>query len=151
VLPAPPRGAGSYRSGMETTLVLVKPDAVRRGLVAEILGRFERRGLRLRGLELLTLDTTTAERHYAEHRAKPFFADLVSFITSGPLVACALAGEDAVGLVRAMMGATDPKQSPPGTIRGDLAISLTENLVHGSDSAAAAERELSLFFPQGLA
>jgi nucleoside-diphosphate kinase len=140
----------SYRSGMQTTLVLVKPDAVRRGLVAEILGRFERRGLKLEGLRLLKLDTATAERHYAEHRAKPFFADLVSFITSGPLVACALAGEDAIALVRTMMGATDPQNSAPGTIRGDLAITLTENIVHGSDSPEAAQRELALFFPQGL-
>jgi nucleoside-diphosphate kinase len=135
---------------METTLVLIKPDAVRRGLIAEILGRFERRGLRLRGLRLMHLDRATAERHYAEHESKPFFGELVDFITGGPLVAIALEGEGAVQLVRDMMGATDPKKSAPGTIRGDLAILLGENVVHGSDSAASAERELAIFFGEDL-
>jgi nucleoside-diphosphate kinase len=135
---------------METTLVLIKPDAVRRGLIAEILGRFERRGLRLRGLRLMRLDRAKAERHYAEHEAKPFFGELVDFITGGPLVALALEGEGAVQLVRDMMGATDPKKSAPGTIRGDLAILLGENVVHGSDSAASAERELAIFFGEDL-
>jgi|SRR5689334_15578758 nucleoside-diphosphate kinase len=135
---------------METTLVLIKPDAVRRGLIAEILGRFERRGLRLRGLRLMQLDRPTAERHYAEHASKPFFGELVDFITGGPLVALALEGEGAVQLVRDMMGATDPKKSAPGTIRGDLAILLGENVVHGSDSAASAERELAIFFGEDL-
>ncbi len=134
----------------ETTLVLLKPDAFRRGLVAEILGRFERRGLALRGLQLQRLSRETAERHYAEHAERPFFGELVAFITSGPLVALALEGEDAVRVVRDMMGATDPKKSAPGTIRGDLAIALAENVVHGSDSAASAERELAIFFPDGL-
>jgi nucleoside-diphosphate kinase len=135
---------------METTLVLLKPDAVRRGLISEILGRFERRGLRFRGLRLLTLDRETAERHYAEHAERPFFGELVAFITSGPIVAIALEGESAIALVRDMMGATDPKKSALGTIRGDLAIALAENVIHGSDSPASAERELALFFPAGL-
>jgi nucleoside-diphosphate kinase len=135
---------------METTLVLIKPDAVRRGLIAEILGRFERRGLRLRGLRLMQLDRSAAERHYAEHASKPFFGELVDFITGGPLVALALEGEGAVKLVRDMMGATDPKSSAPGTIRGDLAVLLAENVVHGSDSAASAERELAIFFGEDL-
>ncbi len=135
---------------METTLVLLKPDAVRRGLIAEILGRFERRGLSFRGLRLLVLDRATAERHYAEHAARPFFGELVDFITSGPIVAIALEGESAISLVRDMMGATDPKKSALGTIRGDLAIALAENVIHGSDSPASAERELALFFGDGL-
>jgi nucleoside-diphosphate kinase len=135
---------------METTLVLIKPDAVRRGLIAEILGRFERRGLRLRGLRLIHLDRATAERHYAEHAEKPFFGELVDFITGGPLVALAVEGEGAVQLVRDMVGATDPKKSAPGTIRGDLAVLLGENVVHGSDSAASAERELAIFFGEDL-
>ena len=134
----------------ETTLVLLKPDAVRRGLVSEILGRFERRGLALRGIHLQQLSRETAETHYAEHSERPFFGELVAFITSGPLVALALEGDGAVLVVREMMGATDPKQSAPGTIRGDLAIELAENVVHGSDSTASAERELGIFFPSGL-
>jgi nucleoside-diphosphate kinase len=135
---------------METTLVLLKPDAVRRGLMAEIVGRFERRGLRFRGMRLMQLDRATAELHYAEHSERPFFGELVDFITSGPIVAMALEGDGAVQLVRAMMGATHPQQSAPGTIRGDLAIELAENVVHGSDSPESAERELGIFFPDGL-
>ncbi len=135
---------------METTLVLLKPDAVRRGLVAEIIGRFERRGLRFRGIRLLQLDRGTAEQHYAEHRERPFFGELVDFICSGPIVALALEGEEAIDLVRGMMGATDPKQSPLGTIRGDLAIALGENVIHGSDSPTSAERELALFFGEAI-
>ena len=135
---------------MQTTLVLIKPDAVRRGLVSEILGRFERRGFRLRGLRLMALDRETAERHYAEHAERPFFGELVDFITGGPLVALALEGPDAVPVVRAMMGATNPTGSAPGTIRGDLALELAENVVHGSDAPESAERELALFFPDGL-
>lgn len=135
---------------MQTTLVLIKPDAVRRGLVAEILGRFERRGFRLRGLRLMVLERATAERHYAEHAERPFFGDLVDFITGGPLVALALEGTEAVPVVRAMMGATNPTASAPGTIRGDLALELEQNVVHGSDSPESAERELGLFFPDGL-
>src|SRR5262249_11297570 len=116
----------------ETTLVLIKPDAVRRGLVAEILGRFERRGVRSRGLRQLVLAGDHAERHYAEHEGKPFFGELVDFIIGGPLVALALEGPDAILTVRTMMGATDPLKSAPGTIRGDLALELSENVVHGS-------------------
>ncbi len=135
---------------METTLVLIKPDAVRRGLVAEILGRFEQRGFRLRGLRLMVLDRARAEEHYGEHSERPFFGELVDFITGGPLVALALEGPEAVATVRTMMGATNPLQSAPGTIRGDLALLLGENVVHGSDSPASAERELGIFFPDGL-
>jgi nucleoside-diphosphate kinase len=135
---------------METTLILLKPDAVRRGLIAEILGRFERRGLVFRGLKLVQLDRATAERHYAEHSERPFFGELVDFITSGPIVAIALEGEEAVAVARSMMGATDPKKSAPGTIRGDLAIALAENVVHGSDSPESAARELGIFFAEGL-
>ena len=134
----------------ETTLVLIKPDAVARSLVAEILGRFERRGFRLRGMRLLLLDRATAEQHYAEHRERPFFGELVAFITSGPLVALALEGEDAITTVRSMMGATNPTASAPGTIRGDLALELAENVVHGSDSPESAARELGLFFGDAL-
>jgi nucleoside-diphosphate kinase len=129
----------------ETTLVLIKPDAVQRGLVAEILGRFERRGFRLRGLKLLLLARHDAERHYAEHAERPFFGELVSFITSGPLVAIAFEGPEAIRTVRAMMGATNPLDSAPGTIRGDLALVLSENVVHGSDSPVSAVRELDIF------
>jgi len=135
---------------VETTLVLIKPDAVRRGLVAEILGRFEQRGFRLRGLRLMVLDRARAEEHYGEHSERPFFGELVDFITGGPLVALALEGPEAVATVRTMMGATNPLQSAPGTIRGDLALLLGENVVHGSDSPASAERELAIFFPDGL-
>jgi nucleoside-diphosphate kinase len=135
---------------VETTLVLIKPDAVRRGLVAEILGRFERRGFRLRGMRLMLLERERAETHYGEHRERPFFGELVDFITGGPLVALALEGPEAVATVRAMMGATNPLQSAPGTIRGDLALLLGENVVHGSDSPESAQRELAIFFPDGL-
>jgi len=135
---------------VETTLVLIKPDAVKRGLTAEILGRFERRGFRLRGLRLLQLDEETAGVHYDEHRAKPFFGELVQFFVSGPLVAVALEGPEAVATVRTMMGATSPLASAPGTIRGDLALLLGENVVHGSDSVESAERELAIYFPDGL-
>ena len=134
----------------ETTLVLIKPDAVARGLIAEILGRFERRGFRLRGLRLLVLERSTAESHYAEHRERPFFGELVDFITSGPIVALALEGNDAISTVRTMMGETHPTNSAPGTIRGDLALELAENVVHGSDSPESAERELALFFDGAL-
>src|SRR5689334_2709900 len=130
----------------ETTLVLIKPDAVRRGLVAEILGRFERRGFRIRGLRQMVLTKDAAERHYAEHEGKPFFGELVDFITGGPLVAVALEGPDAIATVRTMMGATDPLKSPLGTIRGDLALELSENVVHGSDSSESAARELDIYF-----
>ena len=131
----------------ERTLLLVKPDAVRRGLIGEVIARVERRGLTVAALQMRTLDRDLAERHYAEHAAKPFFADLVSFITSGPLVAAAVTGPRAVQAVRGLMGATDPVQAVPGSVRGDFAVEMTENLVHGSDSAESAARELELFFP----
>jgi nucleoside-diphosphate kinase len=131
----------------ETTLVLVKPDGVRRGLVGEVISRLERKGLKLAGMRLLTLDTALARQLYEVHREKPFFADLVDFITSGPLVALAVRAEGAISMVRTLMGATNPRQAAPGTIRGDFGLHVTENLVHGSDGAESAERELRLFFP----
>jgi nucleoside-diphosphate kinase len=135
---------------IETTLVLVKPDGFRRGLCGEVLARFERRGYDLRGARLLRISKAMAREHYAEHRGKPFYADLVEFITSGPVLAFAVRGENAIAGVRAMMGATHPADAAPGTIRGDLATELSENVVHGSDSKASARRELGLFFPDGL-
>jgi nucleoside-diphosphate kinase len=131
----------------ERTLVLVKPDGVRRGLVGEVLSRLERKGLVLAAVQLRTLDRGTAEQHYAEHASKPFFGELVDFITSGPLVAVVAEGPRAVASVRNLMGATDPLASPPGSLRGDFALLLEENLVHGSDSVESAVREVSLFFP----
>lgn len=131
---------------MEKTLVLVKPDGVERRLVGEIIARFERRGFAIRGLKLLRLSRGQAESHYAEHRDKPFFAELVAFITSGPVVAMAVAGEDAVRTVRAMLGRTAPADSPPGTIRGDFALDVRRNVVHGSDSPQSAAREIANFF-----
>jgi nucleoside-diphosphate kinase len=132
------------------TLVLCKPDCVERGLVGEVVSRFERKGLKLVALELRTLDEATAKQHYAEHEGKPFFGDLVSFITRSPLVAMVVEGPDAWKVVRTMMGVTNPRDAAPGTIRGDFAIELTENLVHGSDGPESADREIGLFFP-GLA
>jgi nucleoside-diphosphate kinase len=131
----------------ERTLVLCKPDAVERGLVGEIVGRIERKGLSLVALEQRTLDVGTAKQHYAEHDGKPFFEDLVAFITRSPLVAMVVEGPDAWKVMRTMMGATNPREAAPGTIRGDLAIELTENLVHGSDGPESAAREIALFFP----
>ena len=130
----------------ERTLVLIKPDGVRRGLVGEVIARIERKGLVIRELQMRTLDTQTAQEHYAEHTDKPFFGELVSFITSGPLVALAVEGPDAVRAMRVLMGATNPIDAAPGSIRGDFATIITENIVHGSDSPASAERELKLFF-----
>ena len=132
----------------QSTLLIVKPDAVRRGLIGEILGRIERKGLRIDELRMMRIDADLANRHYAEHTEKPFFGELVEFITSGPVVAAKVTGREAVSVVRALMGATDPAQSPPGTIRGDLGTVVTENLVHGSDSPESAQRELDLFFPE---
>ena len=129
------------------TLVLCKPDAVERRLVGEIVGRLERKGLTVVALELRQLDTALAEKHYAEHVGKPFFGDLVSFITRGPLVAMVVEGAEAWKVVRTLVGATNPREAAPGTLRGDLAIELTENLVHGSDGAESAAREIALFFP----
>jgi nucleoside-diphosphate kinase len=131
----------------ERTLVLVKPDGVSRGLVGEILQRIERKGYRLLAVELRTLDRPTAEAHYAEHAEKPFFGDLVEFITGGPLLAAVAEGPDAIEAWRTMMGVTNPIKAAPGTVRGDLASVMTENLVHGSDSAESAAREIALFFP----
>ena len=134
----------------DRTLILCKPDAVERRLVGEVVGRLERKGLRLVALELRRLDADTARRHYAEHEGKPFFGDLVEFITRSPLVAMVVEGPDAYKVVRTLMGTTNPREAAPGTIRGDLAVELTENLVHGSDGPESAAREIALFFP-GLA
>jgi nucleoside-diphosphate kinase len=130
----------------ESTLLIVKPDAVRRGLTGEILARAERKGLRIEALRMMRVDRGLAERHYAEHREKPFFGDLVDFITAGDVVVVKLTGREAVGVLRAIMGVTDPAKSAPGTIRGDYGLEMIENLVHGSDSPESAQRELELFF-----
>lgn len=133
---------------MDRTLVICKPDAVERGLVGEIVGRLERKGLRLVAAELRTIDEATAGRHYEEHREKPFYGELVSFITRGPAMVMVIEGpEDTWKVVRTMMGATNPRDAAPGTIRGDLGILFTENLVHGSDGPESAEREIGIFFP----
>ena len=133
---------------MDRTLVIVKPDAVERGLAGEIIGRIERKGLRLAAADLRTIEASLAETHYAEHRDKPFFKDLVAFITRSPAIVAVVEGPaDTWKVVRDMMGATNPLAAAPGTIRGDLAVNLTENLVHGSDSAESARREIALFFP----
>jgi nucleoside-diphosphate kinase len=129
------------------TLVLVKPDGVRRGLIGEIVSRIEKKGLRIVTLRMLQMDRALARRHYAVHEGKPFFNDLVDFITSGPVVAMVLEGEKAVDVVRTMMGDTDPKKSAPGTIRGDLGMDIGQNLIHGSDSEENARKEIDLFFP----
>jgi nucleoside-diphosphate kinase len=132
----------------DRTLVILKPDAVERGLVGEILSRFERKQLRLVALEQRTLDAATLARHYEEHLGKPFYPDLVAFMSRGPVVTAVIEGpEDTWEVVRALMGVTNPRMAAPGTIRGDLGIELTENLVHGSDSLASAEREIGIFFP----
>lgn len=132
---------------VESTLLIVKPDGVRRGLVGEVLRRVETKGLRIAEMRMTTIDRELADRHYAEHRDKPFFGELVAFITSGPVVIARVEGEQAIGVLRTLMGPTDPAGAPPGTIRGDLATVITENIVHGSDSPSSAERELALFFP----
>jgi nucleoside-diphosphate kinase len=132
---------------MERTLILVKPDAFLRSLTGEIIARFERKGLRLVALKQMTMTRDLAERHYAEHEGKPFYEDLVSFITSGALVAMVLEGERAVDAARQVIGATDPMQATTGSIRGDYAISVGQNMVHGSDSPQSAVREVELFFP----
>ena len=135
---------------MDRTLILVKPDAFARRLTGEVLARFERKGLTIVAMKLMTVDTDLAERHYAEHSERPFFGELVDFITSGPIVALALEGNDAIATVRTMMGETHPTKSAPGTIRGDLALELATNVVHGSDSPESAQRELGLFFGDAL-
>ena len=134
---------------MQRTLVLVKPDGVQRGLVGAVVGRLEGRGLKLIGLKMMRITKAVAARHYAEHQGKPFYDGLVAFITSGPVVAMIWEGRDAVTVVRSLMGATDPLKAAPGTIRGDLALDLGMNLIHGSDSPARAETEIALFFSQG--
>jgi nucleoside-diphosphate kinase len=131
---------------VEETLIIVKPDAVRRGLIGEVLSRLERKGLRIDEMRLMRIDRDLAEQHYDEHRDKPFFEELVGFITSGDVVVARVSGEQAVGVVRTVMGPTDPAEAPPGTIRGDFGTLITENLVHGSDSPESAKRELDLFF-----
>ncbi|MBI1886309.1 MAG: nucleoside-diphosphate kinase [Chloroflexi bacterium] len=132
---------------MHRTLVIIKPDAMERRLAGEIIARLERRGLDIAAMRLLRLDEATARRHYAEHREKPFFDELVRFITSGPIIAAVFHGPKAVEVVRETMGATDPRKAEPGTIRADLGTDITHNLIHGSDSPATAEREIALFFP----
>jgi nucleoside-diphosphate kinase len=132
---------------VEKTLVLVKPDAMARGLAGEILARFERRGLVVRAARLVYVDRDLAERHYTEHAEKPFFGELVEFITSGPTLALVLEGESAIPVVRTTMGSTNPADSAPGTIRGDLALAMPDNLVHGSDAPESAQREIELWFP----
>lgn len=130
----------------ERTFVMVKPDGVARGLVGEIISRFERKGLRLEQMRMLTFDEDLARRHYAEHVTKPFFPELLRFITSGPVVAMQWVGESAISVCRALMGATNPMEAAPGTIRADYGLAVTENLVHGSDGPESAMRELALFF-----
>lgn len=131
---------------VENTFVMVKPDGVARGLVGEIITRFERKGLGLSQIRILNIDDELARRHYAEHVEKSFFPELLEFITSGPVVAMEWSGDSAVSVSRTLMGATDPKNASTGTVRGDFGLAVTQNLVHGSDSAESAERELSIFF-----
>lgn len=133
---------------MSRTLILVKPDAFERGLTGEIIARFERKGLRIAALKLMQIDQGLAEQHYAEHSSKPFFPELIEFITRGPLVAMVLEGEDAVPAARSLIGATNPVEATPGSIRGDFALEVTFNLVHGSDSDNTAGREIGLWFPE---
>ena len=135
----------------EKTLVLVKPDGVQRGLIGEIVGRIERKGLRIAALEMRTLDRSTAEQHYGEHEGKPFFGELVDFITSGPTLAFVLEGEGAITTCRKTIGATNPADADPGSLRGEFALAMPNNLVHGSDSPESARREIGIWFPDGLA
>jgi nucleoside-diphosphate kinase len=132
---------------MDRTLILIKPDAFSRALTGAIVARFERKGLRIVALKLMTIDRALAEQHYAEHDGKPFFGELVDFITSGPLVAMVLEGHEAVVAARQVIGATNPLEAAPGSIRGDFALEVGQNMVHGSDSNEAAAREVGLFFP----
>ena len=134
---------------MERTLILVKPDAFARDLTGEIVARFERKGLRIVAMQHMTMSEELASQHYAEHEGKPFYGELVSFITSGPLVAMVLEGQDAIRAARQVIGATNPLEAAPGSIRGDFAIEVGQNMVHGSDSDESAEREVNLFFPRG--
>jgi len=130
----------------ERTFVMIKPDGVRRGLIGEIINRFERRGLKIVALKMVKMDRKTAELLYEEHKGKSFFEDLINYVTSGPVVCMVIEGEDAVQVVRRMIGNTDPKEAPPGTIRGDFALSKSENIIHASDSLEKAKREMSIFF-----
>ena len=132
----------------DRTLILIKPDGVRRGLIGNVISRLESRGLRIVAMDLRTLDRDTAELHYAEHEGKPFFGSLIDFITSGPLVALVAEGPGAIEAFRALAGATNPLAAAPGTIRGDHALQVTENVVHGSDSPESAAREIKIFFPE---
>ncbi len=132
---------------VEHTYVMVKPDGVRRAVVGEVISRFERKGLKLEKMRMLQISEDLAGRHYGEHKEKPFFGELVEFITSGPVVAMEWSGESAVSVARTLMGPTNPAEAPPGTIRGDFGLIMTNNIVHGSDSVASADRELGLFFP----
>ncbi len=131
---------------MERTFVMVKPDGVQRGFIGEIVSRIERKGLKIVGMKMLSIDEGVAERHYAEHREKPFFRSLVDYITSGPVVAMVVEGRDAVSVVRRLVGKTDPAEADPGTIRGDLAMDIGRNVVHASDSHESARREIGIFF-----
>lgn len=131
---------------MERTFLMVKPDGVERGLIGQVISRIENRGFRMVAIKMLRIDEELAKKHYAEHVDKPFFNEMLSFITSGPVVAMVWEGPDAIKSIRELMGATAPAQANPGTIRGDLGASISQNVVHGSDSPAAAEREISLFF-----
>jgi len=135
--------------GKQRTLVLIKPDGVQRGLVGEVIARIERKGMTLVGLKLIKPDQALARKHYAAHKSKPFFKDLIRFITSGPLVALAIDGDEAVGIVRNLMGPTDGRKAPPGSVRGDFSCSIGANIVHGSDSVESAKKELALWFPRG--
>ena len=133
---------------MEQTLVIVKPDGVQRGLIGEVVGRFERRGLKINGLRLMQVDRPLAERHYAVHKGKPFYPGLIEYITSGPVVVIALEGDNAIGVVRKMIGSTRSNEADSGTIRGDFALTVERNIVHASDAAETAEFELGLYFPE---
>lgn len=133
---------------MERTFVAIKPDAVQRGLIGEVIQRFEKKGFKILGLKMMLVDREMAEKHYAEHIGKPFFENLISFITSGPIIAMVIQGEDVISLVRKMMGSTNPKDATPGTIRGDYAQITERNIVHGSDGPESAAREIALFFDE---
>jgi len=133
---------------MEKTFLMVKPDGVQRNLIGEIVGRFERKGFQLVGAKLMLISNELAEQHYGEHKERPFFGELVDFITSGPVFAMVWEGENVIATARQMMGATNPKDSQPGTIRGDFAVIVGKNIIHGSDSTASAEREIALFFKE---
>lgn len=134
---------------MQNTLVLVKPDGVKKNVIGDIIARFERRGLKISALKMMKMSEAQAKKHYAEHDGKPFFKELVDFITSGPIVAMVVTGENAIKAVRTMMGATDPLNAAPGTIRGDYALNVANNIVHGSDSEESAKREIANFFNEG--